>query len=174
MEIKSVICLSTIHTDFKKKLKEKKEGQTKTKTPSSFTAQSRGMVSNRPSSRSDVTLHLLVTFLLQSCSLKVLLWMTSWTPKRKWVQKILPRCPPRQNQCGRRSGSREGGNLPKKIAFKSESKTKSPESHFSSTLSHVVPHPASHTGPLRTREQLTWTERLALQTLKAQTPSFSL
>lgn len=90
VKIKPVTCLSTIHTKLKKKKEKQNTKQNCFQCHSSV--QGNGLRQARPAGAgSDVTRRLPVTFLLQSCSLKMLCWMTNWTPpKGNGFRKCFP------------------------------------------------------------------------------------
>lgn len=116
MKIKPVTCLSTIHTKLKKKKERKTKHQTELLPVSQLSPgqwSPTGLAGRRwIRCHSASSSHLSPSVLF---SQNALLDDKLDTPKRKWVQKMLPKCSPRQkNQCGCRSGSREGGNLPRK------------------------------------------------------------
>lgn len=113
-----------------------------------------------------------VPSLLQACSLNKLCWVTSSTPKRTWVQEMLPKCSPRYNQGGCRSGSMEGRSLPRKMHLNlSQKKPKalSLTSHSTRCVSLLLTN--DHSGP-----GSSWQGRSSLTGSQARisTPSFPL
>lgn len=90
VKIKPVTCLSTIHTKLKKKRKTKHQTEL---LPVSQLSPGQWSPTG-PAGRRWIRCHSAsepISFLLQSCSLKMLCWMTNWTPpKGNGFRKCFP------------------------------------------------------------------------------------